>query len=197
MEPAATTRRYRMRERADALEATRRSILDAAVKIGDPRVPLAAIAARAGVSQRTVLRHFGDRSGLFAAAMAHGNEQVAEERFAIPAGDVDAAVANLVAHYERMGDAVIARLGEEGTDERIDEVLESGRALHRRWVEEKLGPLLGSLPRRTRRRRLAQLAVVCDVYTWKLLRRDSGFGAEETEEAIAELVRGLIESEAK
>lgn len=175
------------------MQATRRSILDAAVEIGDPRVPLAAIAAQAGVSQRTILRHFGDRGGLFAAAMAHGTERVAEERFAIPAGNVDAAAANLVAHYERMGDGVVARLAEEGTDERIDSVLESGRALHRDWVEEKLGPLLGHLPRSTRRRRLAQLAAVCDVYTWKLLRRDSRLDAKETEKAIAELVRGLIE----
>lgn len=191
------TRRYRMRERADALDATRRSILDAAVEVGDPRVPLAAIAARAGVSQRTVLRHFGDRSGLFAAAMAHGNTQIAAERFAVPAGDIGAAVANLVAHYERVGDGVVARLAEEGTDERIDEVLDSGRALHRRWVEQKLGPLLGTLPPGTRRRRLAQLAAVCDVYTWKLLRRDSGLGADETERAIAELVRDLTGNEGK
>ena len=193
MPDAGTKRGYRMGERAESTAATRQRILDAALAIGDPRVPLAAIAARAGVSQRTVLRHFGDRNGLFIATMEEGDARVREERFSVPAGDLDAAVANLVDHYEDQGDSVIARLAEEGQDERVDRVLDSGRRLHRRWVEEVLGPLLDGLEARTRRRRLAQLVAACDVYTWKLLRRDSGLGRGETEKAIVELIRGLTD----
>ncbi len=189
----AGKRRYRMGERADSTAATRERIIDAALEIGDPRVPLNAVAERAAVSPRTILRHFGDRNGLFVAAMETGGERVTAERFGVPPGDVDAAVDNLVAHYELRGDEVIKRLAEEGNDERIDRVLADGRAIHRRWVEEKLGPLLPDLDRRTRRRRLAQLVAICDVYTWKLLRRDNGLGAEETRTAIAELIRGLID----
>lgn len=193
MTKGAETRNYRMHERAASVAATREAILDAALEIGDPRVPLAAVARRAGVSERTILRHFSDRNGLFVAAMEAGAERVAGKRFSIPAGDIDAAAANLVAHYEGDGDQVIARLAEEGRDERIDAVLHTGRALHRRWVSEKLGPLLTGLDRPTRRRLLAELVAVCDVYTWKLLRRDSGLGAAETEKAIAELIRGIAE----
>lgn len=194
MSPAQSTRTYRMGERAAATAATRRAILDAAVEIADPRVPLAVIAERAGVSERTVLRHFGDRGGLFAAATEEATRRIEEERFVVPPGDLEGAVANLVAHYEASGDAVIARLAEEGNDERIDAILDRGRAMHRRWVSEKLGPLLaGGLDRATRRRRLAQLVAVCDVYTWKLLRRDSGLGPEQTKTAIAEMIRGVTE----
>lgn len=189
------TRRYRQTERAAATAATRERIIDAALEIGDPRVPLGAVAERAGVSQRTVLRHFGDRNGLFAAVMKAGSERVGGERFDVPAGDLDAAVANLVEHYDSSGDEVIERLAQEGQDERMDAVLDNGRRLHRRWVEEKLGPLLRTVDRSTRRRRLAQLTAVCDVYSWKLLRRDSGLGREETEKAIAELIRGITEGD--
>jgi len=173
------------------MAATRERILDAALEIADPRVPLATIADRAGVSQRTVLRHFGSRGGLFIAAMEAGDARIRAERFSIPAGDLEAAVTNLVDHYERQGDQVVTRLAQEGQDQRVDRVLDSGRRLHRLWVEEKLGPLLEGCDVRTRRRRLAQLVAACDVYTWKLLRRDCGLSRSETEKAIAELVRGL------
>lgn len=187
----AGAREYRLGERAEAMAETRRRIIDAAIELEDFRAPLAAIAERAGVSQRTLLRHFGDRSGLLAAATAAAVERVTDERFAVPPGDLDAAVANLVAHYERSGDRVLARLAEQGRDERIDAILETGRRIHRQWVSEKLGPLLAGSDRGTRRRRLAQLIAVCDVYTWKLLRREGGLGRAETERAIAELIRGL------
>ena len=191
-----TARPYRMRERAESTDATRRAIIDAALEIGDPRVTLAAVAERAGVSPRTILRHFGDRHGLFVAAAKTGSERVAAERFSVPPGDVEAAVTNLVGHYEESGDRVVARLAEEGTDERVDTVLADGRELHRRWVEEKLGPLLDGADR-ARRRHIAQLVAICDVYTWKLLRRDSGLSRNETEKAIAELIRGVTQGETR
>ena len=195
MREASSKRRYRMTDRAEATAATRERILDAALEIADPRVPLATVADRAGVSQRTVLRHFGNRGGLFSAAIEAGDARIRAERFSAPAGDPEAAVANLVDHYEGQGDQVLTRLAQEGQDERVDRVLDSGRRLHRLWVEEKLGPLLDGCDARTRRRRLAQLVAVCDVYTWKLLRRDSGLSRGETEKAIAELVRGLTNTE--
>ncbi len=193
----AATRSYRMGERAFAVERTRRGILDAAIELGDPRLPISAIAERAGVSERTILRHFGTRSGLTAAAMDHGAELVRSERFEVDPGDLDAAIDNLVGHYEDSGDGVVSRLGEEGRDEAIDAILENGRRIHREWVEEKLGPLLPQMSRGDRRRRLAGLVAVCDVYTWKLLRRDMGLGVEETKRALAELIGALTTRETR
>jgi len=192
MSPATSTRRYEMGRRAEAVAATRAAILDAALALGDPRASLAQVAERAGGSERTVLRHFGTREGLVAAAIREGSARVEAERFAVPPGDLDAAVANLVEHYEREGDGVLRLLAEEGADEGIDAILAEGRAMHRRWVEQKLGPLLGRLDARTRRRRLAQLVAACDVYAWKLLRRESRLGRAETERAIGETVAATI-----
>jgi AcrR family transcriptional regulator len=195
MATTSEKRAYRMRERAFSTAATRRAIIEAAADLGDLRVPLDAVAERAGVSRRTILRHFGDRNGLFAAVLEHAGERIRAERFSIPAGDVEAAARSLIDHYESHGDRVMAWLTEEGQDERIDRTLATGRELHRAWVTEKLGPLLAGLDAPTRRRRLAQLVAVCDVYTWKLLRRDSGLGVEQTEKAIAELIRATTGGE--
>ncbi len=193
MVAAPPTRRYEMGQRAAMVAATRSAILDAALEIGDPRAPLAQVAERAGVSERTVLRQFGSRDGLVAASIREGRSRVEAERFAVPVGDIKAAVANLVTHYEREGDGVLRLLAEEGADEGIDAILAEGRAMHRRWVEEKLGPLLAGLEARTHRRRIAQLVATCDVYTWKLLRRDGGLGRAETERSITEAVAATIE----
>jgi AcrR family transcriptional regulator len=183
-----------MARRAEAFGKTRKAILDAAIQIGDPRTPLSAIAARAGVSERTVLRHFRSRDGLVAAAIDEGTERDVEERFDAPTGDVAGAVANLVAHYETHGDRILRLLAEEGADRQIDEILANGRAIHLRWVTEKLGPLLDGRGGRARHRRLAQLAAVCDVYTWKLMRRDGGLGRTERERSIRELVHAVVRS---
>ncbi len=70
-----------MTARAQAVEATRTSILDALVELAMTRlfteIGLDDVAARAGVSVQTVLRHFGTRDGLFDAAMSHAMVSVA------------------------------------------------------------------------------------------------------------------------
>jgi len=186
-----------MVRRAEAIAGTRDAILEATLEIGDPRAPLADVATRAGVAERTVLRHFGSRDGLMAEAIKEAFARNESTRFVVPAGDVAALVAAVVEEYEAQGDRILHLLAEEGVDERIDEILVDGRTLHRRWIAEKLGPLLGDGDARTRRRRVAQLVVACDVYTWKLLRRDSGLGRKETERAIRELIEAMTGARAR
>jgi len=189
------TRPYRMAQRAEAFAETRKAILDAANEIRDPRTPLSVVAARAGVSERTVLRHFGSRDGLVAAAIEEGTARDEAERFAAPAGDVAGAVACLVAHYEAVGDRILRLLSEEGADRQIDEMLAGGRAIHWRWVKEKLGRLLDVQSGAARHRRLTQLAAICDVYTWKLMRRDGRLGRADTERSVRELVEAVVRPE--
>jgi hypothetical protein len=38
----------------------------------------------------------------------------------------------------------------------------------------------------------AQLVAVCDVYTWRLLRRQSGLSRRQTELALTELLEGVL-----
>ena len=104
------TRTYKQTRRADATERTREAILDAAQELfrADPQLDpsLDALAARAGVSTRTVIRQFGSKEGLLEAAIAAGVEASQTTRHAEP-GDVEGAVRAIVTHYEAMGDDVI------------------------------------------------------------------------------------------
>jgi hypothetical protein len=59
--------------------------------------------------------------------------------------------------------------------------------MHAKQIE---GPLV---PHRTDRKiRVLQFLVLCDVYTWKLLRRDHGGNREATMRAILELMEPLV-----
>lgn len=73
--PADERRPYRMRRRAASVDATRRRITEAAVRlhttIGPSRASLSAIAEAAGVTRVTLYHHFRDADELFAACMGH------------------------------------------------------------------------------------------------------------------------------
>jgi AcrR family transcriptional regulator len=189
-------RSYRMGARADAKAATRERILDAAGKRlapggGGEDPSLEDIAADAGTTVQTVLRHFGSKDGLLEAILHQLSELARRERSKVPPGDVPAAAKNLVRHYERYGDAVMRVLAEEQRRPVLRRFTDRGRQVHYEWVERTFEPQLGQLSGQARARRRAQLVAVCDVYTWKLLRRDMKLGARETELALIELIEGL------
>lgn len=73
--PTAAPRPYRMRLRAEYVDATRQRIVEATVRlhttVGPANASIAAIADEAGVTRLTVYRHFADAEELFSACMAH------------------------------------------------------------------------------------------------------------------------------
>ncbi len=52
-------------------------------------------------------------------------------------------------------------------------------------------PLLARRTGKARRRLSAELIAICDVYFWKLLRRDLGLSREQPEVAIREAILAL------
>src|SRR5215217_4333056 len=86
---APSKRPYRMQARAAAAAATGERILDAAVAVFWQRpvddIPLEEVARRAGVSLQTVIRRFGGKQGLFAAAAQRETERVRRQRDRSPA----------------------------------------------------------------------------------------------------------------
>jgi AcrR family transcriptional regulator len=192
----ASRRPYRMVARAASAAATAERILDATVEAFwklDEQVSLDDVAQRAGVSVQTVIRRFGGRDGLFAAAVEREMERVRSERDQAPAGDAESAVRNLLDHYEAMGDRVLRLLAEEERVPGLREIADRGRAYHRDWCARVFAPALEGLAVAERRRRLAQLVAICDVYTWKLLRRDAGLSRRQTERALLELLEPFLE----
>jgi len=150
------------------------------------------VAVRAGVTVQTVLRRYGSKAGLIQAAGESLYQQVSSQRNQAPAGDITGAVANLMDHYEAVGDLTIRTLAQEQRHEALYSFAERGRALHRAWVETAFSPLLNGLSAGERVDMLAKLVVVTDLYVWKLLRRDMGFEREQTERYVAEMVSAVI-----
>ena len=183
-------RAYTQTARAEATERTRKAILDAAIsrfRRGEFETNLVAIADQAGVTTRTILRHFGSREGLVEAAIAAADAAVRAERTA-PAGDAEAFSRALVSHYERAGDRVLQMLAAEDRYPAVREATENGRRAHAEMVEECFAADLEGLDRTARAERLALLVAVTDVYTWALLRRRGGLGRKATEAAICGLI---------
>ncbi len=185
---ALRQRPYRMKARAQAAEATAQAIIAAARVLFAERpydqVSLPAIAQGAGVTVQTVLRRFGSKEDLFAAAAHQRSGQIRADREAAPPGDLT----HLVAHYERWGDEQVHLLGQEARVAAIRAITDAGRRYHRDWVTRAYGPALATLPPATRRRKLAQLTAVTDLATWRLLRRELGLSPDQTTAAIRELV---------
>ena len=196
MKSGSPARGYVMTKRAETAAATKARVLDAAAAEFGQGTPIAsitldALAARAGVSVQTVLRHFGDKDKLFTATAERQAARVAAERDTAAPGDLAGAVANLAAHYERDGHLALRLLAEEASSPFMGAVTANGRAYHRSWCAQVFGPFLAGLEGDERSRRLAQFVAVCDVYVWKLLRHDAGLGTEAYIQAVLELLEPL------
>ena len=195
--PAPPRRQYQMVARAASAAATGERILDATVALfwegPSLQFSLDDIATRAGVTVQTVIRRFGGKDGVIVAAIKREAAKVAVTRDPARVSSPAEAVRQLVDHYEALGDRVIEMLAEEVRTPALRQVTEPGRQFHRAWCERVFESALAPLAGRTRQRRLAQLVAVCDVYTWKLLRRDAGLSRRQSELAMLELIEPLLE----
>lgn len=186
-----TTRAYTMSARAEAVADTRRRIVEGFFDLGRermmPDISLDDVAAAADVSVQTILRHFKSRAGLIDATMDHAIATVTEERHA-PVGDVDAAVAAIVDHYEDRGRTALLMLAQESSNPQVAELTRRGRTMHHTWVQDVFAPFAGPGDPL-----LDLLAVATDVYTWKLLRLDRRHSRARTEELIHRMVTSLLD----
>ncbi|GAC1669607.1 MAG: hypothetical protein NVS9B8_12490 [Candidatus Limnocylindrales bacterium] len=190
------TRPYVMRARAESAEETRRRVLAAAVdelwrrRVSEVR--LEDVAARAGVTTQTVLRLFGRRSDLLEAGLAAMRDRVLAQRGSADVGDVQGTIAALFDHYEDIGDVVIRNLADEAAHPELRGWLERGRAVHRQSMERQFAAHLAGRP--DRELLLDCLVVACDVYAWKLLRRDASRSRPEAEACVRRLVNAILAS---
>jgi AcrR family transcriptional regulator len=186
------TRVYESPARAAAAEATRGRVVEAAIERFSSQpfddVSLEDVARDAGVAVRTVIRRFGSKDELFAAAAGTAGRRMIEQRNAVPPGDVRAAVRNVVDHYEQWGDQRLLLISQEHRNPEIRRHIEEGREFHRTWVQNTFAPLLEGLTAGARERCVLALVAATDVYVWKLLRRDLGCSAAETRRVVETLI---------
>jgi AcrR family transcriptional regulator len=195
-ENSGATRPYQMRARAEAAERRVGRVLDAAIELWRERwydeITLEDLSARSGVSPSTIMRRFGSKEGILSAVIASDRLGAVRGRARIAGGDVEGAVRELVEHYEHAGDAVIRNLALEDRIPAIGQSVRRGRAIHRDFCARVFSPWLPHRRGRAYDRRLAQFIVACDVYTWKLFRRDHGLNRAQTARAMRELLDRLM-----
>ncbi len=186
-------------EQTSEMDETHRQILEAAAEIITTEefdsLSMRRVAAHAGVSLSTVVRHFGTKDALLAALVAVGDDDAerVELRTSIDPGDVGGAVRIVVDDYEESGQQFLHMLAQEHRFPALSQLLDVGRRGHRRWVRWAFGP---QLDRRTgaRKGQLEDLLVVAtDLYTWKLFRLDRGLSVRATRSAMTELCEAVID----
>jgi AcrR family transcriptional regulator len=191
------TRAYQQTVRAEQATANGERIVDAAVALLEttPRVrdvTLDAVAARAGMTVRTILRRFGSRDGILDAAFYRMGQTLGANRPLPGVGDVDAAAESLMAQYERFGGFVLKMLEQEHDLPVLGELVAYGRSQHRAWLEQVFAPQLAALDPGERKRRVIELYAATDVYLWKLFRRDFRLTRRETAEAFRNLITAVL-----
>jgi AcrR family transcriptional regulator len=152
------------------------------------------IAADAGVTKQTLLRHFGSKENLLAQTYARGFAQARDQRMSAPPGDIDAAVDNLLEHYGEMGERGLKLAAMDG-DRQIAAMVQKARELHYDWVDHAFGAWLKPLRAADRRQRRAALIALCDVNTWWLLWHDLSFDRPQVRATLIFAIRRLLEEQ--
>ncbi|MGD1056926.1 MAG: TetR/AcrR family transcriptional regulator [Solirubrobacteraceae bacterium] len=190
-------RPYNKVARAEGQKRTQEALLDAADEefyAGRwQKTSLESLAARAGVTKQTLLRHFGSKEGLLLKALIRGYSQVHDQRWSTPRSDVEGAVDNLLDHYEAWG-ARSLRIGawlHEGHP-LLAKLSQAARQVHYEWVEYAFGTWLADLDAEARERRRAALIALCDVQTWWLLVNDLGLKRAEIRATLIDMIEGVF-----
>jgi AcrR family transcriptional regulator len=189
-------RTYRMKQRAESQEATRRRITESAValheQLGPSLTSMAAVAEHAGVQRSTLYRHFPDEAALFAACSAHWNashprpDVEAWAEISDPAERLRTGFAELYAWYRSTG-TMLDRLIR---DEHLVPAAEVNFGRFRRWLDDAHDLLRSRRGLRGARKAEASAAIrlALQFETWRALCRDGGL----TDEAAADLMAGLV-----
>jgi AcrR family transcriptional regulator len=156
------------------------------------QVTLAEVAEAAAVSVPTIRSHFGRKEDLFLAGYVAWGLKAVQNREAARATDPPTAIRQLLRDYERQGEVSLHLIAEEDRFPAVREMTDGGREYHRWWLGEVFAGDLSGLSPADRQRRIAQLFLVTDLISWKLLRRDLGLSARRTEVAIMEGVEALL-----
>lgn len=169
----------------------------ALLEAGDQQPSMPRIAARAGVSVRSVFQHFADREALYAAVSDRQTARIAALRAAIDPGlPLAERAAALAAQRARMFALIApvrrAALLIAGTSPAIAGRLAALRGAQRREAGRVFAAELRRLPPPERRRRAAVVAALCGFSTWHVLRVHQGLSARAAERAVAEGLVALL-----
>jgi AcrR family transcriptional regulator len=187
-----------MRKRAEAVHATRESILDATrqlliERIDPDAVSLEDVAERASLTEMTVIRHFGSKAALMDATEKREQARISAAKRPVQPHDVAEAIRVLYDHYEADGDWILRMQALELSHPKVRAVLMRARGAHRRWAADTFAARLKRTGANQREDTLMGLVIACDLLTWKLLRRDLRLPRRQAERIVHAMVDALLE----
>jgi AcrR family transcriptional regulator len=189
-------RAYRGTVQAEVAALTEQRILEAGIELFDEQwsdqITLDQLAARAGVTVQTILRHFGSKERLANAVSQEAFRRAMQQRIEPPVGDLTMIVRGLIAYYEAGGERMLRGLAQEARQPHLHAIIEIARASHRQWLERAFATYLEQRDKDERARLLAQLYTLTGVYTWHQLRHECGLSQEETGQALYEMLSRLL-----
>jgi AcrR family transcriptional regulator len=189
-------RQYKQVAREQAQQRTRDALLEVAIDefFSDrwSETSLAALAARAGVTKQTLLRHFGSKEGLLIQALVRGAAQVLDERWNAPVGEIDGAIENLLDHYELWGRRARKIGAWQDAPSVLGKLSQAGRQVHYQWIEFAFAPQLEGLDEAAFARLRAELVVVCDVQTWWVLSHDLELPRAEVKAILTDMAKRAV-----
>lgn len=165
---------------------------------GDLKPTSTAIAARAGVSERTLFQHFPDREALFQGAALAQAERIGPLVRELPGPDapVDERVCAFVAQrclvLERVSTVRRAALQMEPWSETVAGWLAAVRSGGALEVAHVFEPELSARGRRDRAELLAALVAAAAWPTWESLRVHQGLSVARAEAAMRRMVGALL-----
>jgi AcrR family transcriptional regulator len=181
-------------------ERSREAVVEAILDLfgdGVERPTVEQVAERAGVSRRSVFRHFEDLQALNAAAVQRHLHRLAPA-LAPPAsgGGRSERVARLAAHRARLYEEMtpVRQVSERlrGRSELITTTLEQGRTYLRGQLEVLFAGELGRLSPPARDELLDGLEVATSWSTWHVLRSQQRCSADRAERVLAQLAEGVL-----
>lgn len=194
MEATPTKRTYRATVQEEMKALSRQRIIDTVVKLNEDEwldtITLQQIADEAGLTVKTVQRHFGSKENLLVEVHTDVLSRPEMQRREPEPGNITEAVACVVAHYEVMGRSLWRLLMQEDRYPSLRPLLENGRSFHTTWVQRAFAPQLAANPAL-----LNPLYTLTDLFTWKLLRLERGLSMVETEETMVGMITAVLASE--
>jgi TetR/AcrR family transcriptional regulator, regulator of autoinduction and epiphytic fitness len=180
---------------------TREAIVDAVLGLldaGELRPSVEDIAARAGVSPRSVFQHFGDRETLLRAVGMRQTERVSQIVEHLPdTGPLDERLEAFVEQRARVLEFITpvrrSALLNEPFSEGSHAGLQAFRAFKRGEAERVFAPELDGLPDAEREEVVRALGAATDWNTWEALRAHQGLSVADARAAMRRTLVALLQ----
>ena len=179
---------------------TREAIVDAVLGLldaGDLRPSVEDIAARAGVSPRSIFQHFGDRETLLRAVGMRQTERVSQIVEHLPdTGPFDERLEAFVEQRARVLEFITpvrrSALLNEPFSEGSHAGLQAFRAFKRAEAERVFAPELDGLPAAEREEVVRALGAATDWNTWEALRAHQGLSVADARAVMRRTIGALL-----